>query len=209
MDKEQESQFKKLRKINVSEHAKKKNGLDYLAWSYAWGVMKELDPKSTRVYTMFDIEGSTNKVPWNLSVCGAYVECTVTINNHSETDQLPVTDFRNKAILIPNVMDINTAKQRVFVKCIALFGYGLHIYEGLDAPKEHEEVETEFLNNAQILWVENGVGHHQINRDDFLGRYQADDYSGILKRCLQDIANEFSTLKVSQGDKIANAIGEE
>lgn len=32
--------FEKLYKINVNEHVERKNGLQYLPWSYAWAEVK-------------------------------------------------------------------------------------------------------------------------------------------------------------------------
>jgi hypothetical protein len=52
------------------------------------------------------------------------------------TSQLPVIDFRNKAIPNPDAMAVNTAMQRCLAKAIALHGIGLYIYAGEDIPQE-------------------------------------------------------------------------
>jgi len=52
------------------------------------------------------------------------------------TAQLPVMDYRNKAIANPDAMSVNTAMQRCLAKAIALHGLGLYIYTGEDLPQE-------------------------------------------------------------------------
>jgi hypothetical protein len=64
------------------------------------------------------------------------VFCTVTAFGKSMTSQLPVMDFRNKAISNPDSMAVNTAMQRCLAKAIALHGLGLYIYAGEDVPEE-------------------------------------------------------------------------
>jgi hypothetical protein len=64
------------------------------------------------------------------------VFCTVTAFGKSMTSQLPVIDFRNKAIPNPDAMAVNTAMQRCLAKAIALHGIGLYIYAGEDLPEE-------------------------------------------------------------------------
>jgi len=63
------------------------------------------------------------------------VFCTVTAFGKTMTAQLPVMDFRNKAIPNPDAFAVNTAMQRCMVKAIALHGLGLYIYAGEDLPE--------------------------------------------------------------------------
>ena len=64
------------------------------------------------------------------------VFCTVKAFGKEMTSQLPVMDYRNKAIANPDAMSVNTAMQRCLAKAIALHGLGLYIYTGEDIPQE-------------------------------------------------------------------------
>jgi hypothetical protein len=119
------SNFKELSKINVNQHTEKKNGLTYLSWAWAVSQLLENDPAATWSY------GEPVKFGDTLMVF-----CTVTAFGKSMTSQLPVIDFRNKAISNPDAMAVNTAMQRCLAKAIALHGIGIYIYAGEDIPQE-------------------------------------------------------------------------
>jgi hypothetical protein len=119
------SNFKELSKINVNQHTEKKNGLTYLSWAWAVDQLLQNDPTATWTYG--------EPVKFGDSVM---VFCTVTAFGKSMTSQLPVIDFRNKAIPNPDAMAVNTAMQRCLAKAIALHGIGLYIYAGEDLPEE-------------------------------------------------------------------------
>ena len=119
------SNFKELSKINVNQHTEKKNGLTYLSWAWAVSQLLEQDPTATWTY------GEPVKFGDTLMVF-----CTVTAFGKSMTSQLPVIDFRNKAISNPDAMAVNTAMQRCLAKAIALHGIGIYIYAGEDIPQE-------------------------------------------------------------------------
>lgn len=119
------SNFKELSKINVNSHTEKKNGLTYLSWAWAVDQLLQNDPAATWTY------GEPVKFGDTLMVF-----CTVTAFGKSMTSQLPVIDFRNKAIPNPDAMAVNTAMQRCLAKAIALHGIGLYIYAGEDIPQE-------------------------------------------------------------------------
>jgi len=61
---------------------------------------------------------------------------TVTIFGKPMTCQLPVMDFRNKAITNPDAFAVNTAIMRCMTKALSLHGLGLYIYSGEDLPEE-------------------------------------------------------------------------
>lgn len=132
-----ESQYTKLRAIDVSSRIEKKNGLSYLSWAWAVDQLLLADPAATWMYTDPSRFGDT-----------LMVFCTVTAFNKSMTAQLPVMDHRNKAIPNPDAFAVNTAMQRCLVKAIALHGIGLYIYAGEDLPeggaKPEEEVAERF-----------------------------------------------------------------
>jgi hypothetical protein len=66
----------------------------------------------------------------------AMVFVTVTIFGKPMTCQLPVMDYKNKAILNPDAFAINTAIMRCMTKALSLHGLGLYIYSGEDLPEE-------------------------------------------------------------------------
>jgi hypothetical protein len=117
--------YSELRKINVNEHIEKKNGLSYLSWAWAVDTLLQNDPTATWSY------GEPVRFGESLMVF-----CTVNAFGKSMTAQLPVMDFRNKAIQNPDAMSVNTAMQRCLAKAIALHGLGLYIYAGEDLPEE-------------------------------------------------------------------------
>jgi len=119
------SNYQTLRAINVNAHTDKKNNLTYLSWAWAVDQLLMQDPAATWDYSEPRMFGET-----------MMVFCTVTAFGLSRTAQLPVMDFRNKAISNPDSMAVNTAMQRCLAKAIALHGLGLYIYAGEDVPEE-------------------------------------------------------------------------
>lgn len=114
---------------NVNNHTEKKNNLTYLSWAWAWAEALKADPDAVYKVEMFgdkcfmDVNGT------------AMVFVTVTMFRKSVTCQLPVMDFRNKAILNPDAFAVNTAIMRCMTKALSLHGLGLYIYAGEDLPE--------------------------------------------------------------------------
>ena len=123
-----------LLKKNVNEHVEKKNGLSYLSWAWAWAEALKADSKASYKIEMFgdkcfmDINGT------------AMVFITVTMFDKPMTCQLPVMDYRNKAIPNPDAFAVNTAIMRCMTKALALHGLGLYLYSGEDVPEEGRSV---------------------------------------------------------------------
>jgi hypothetical protein len=147
---EQKMNYKELRKINVSDHIEKKNGLSYLSWAWAVDTLLQQDPTATWTYGEPKQFGDT-----------LMVFCSVTAFGKIMTAQLPVLDYRNKAIINPDAMAVNTAMQRCLAKAIALHGIGLYIYSGEDIP-ESEKVE-EVITEKDIELAK--VGLYTANND--------------------------------------------
>jgi uncharacterized membrane protein YdbT with pleckstrin-like domain len=84
---ERKMNYNELRKINVSDHIEKKNGLSYLSWAYAVDTLLQKDPTATWGYGEPKQFGET-----------LMVFCTVHAFGKSMTAQLPVLNFRNQAI---------------------------------------------------------------------------------------------------------------
>ena len=123
-----------LLKRDVNAHTEKKNNLTYLSWAWAWAEALKADPGATYKVEMFgdkcfmDINGT------------AMVFVTVTMFGKPMTCQLPVMDYRNKAIPNPDAFAVNTAIMRCMTKALALHGLSLYIYAGEDLPEEGKSV---------------------------------------------------------------------
>lgn len=128
-----QSVYATLSRINVNEHVEQKNGLTYLSWAWAWGIVKEHYPNAT--YTIYE-----NVQGWNYHTDGktAWVKTGVTIEGIEHIEYLPVMDYKNKSIPVDQVtsFNVNTAIQRSLTKAVARHGLGLYIYAGEDLPEE-------------------------------------------------------------------------
>jgi hypothetical protein len=131
---ETKSVYEVLSKINVNDKTETKNGLTYLSWAWAWGVLKENFPNAT--YTIYE-----NSTGWNYHTDGrtAWVKTGVTVNGLEHIEYLPVMDFRNKSIPLEQItsVDVNKAIQRSLTKAISRQGAGLYIYAGEDLPEDN------------------------------------------------------------------------
>ena len=125
---------------NVNEHTEKKGNLTYLSWAWAWAEALKADPDATYKIEMFgdkcfmDINGT------------AMVFVTVTMFGKAMTCQLPVMDYKNKAIPNPDAFAVNTAIMRCMTKALSLHGLGLYIYAGEDLPEgEGSDIDVSMM----------------------------------------------------------------
>ena len=132
-----------LLKKNVNDHVEKKNGLSYLSWAWAWAEALKADPTANYKIEMFNCK-------CYMEINGtAMVFVTVTMFDKPMTCQLPVMDYRNKAILNPDAFAINTAIMRCMTKALALHGLGLYLYSGEDVPEEGDKHEKIIISPTQ------------------------------------------------------------
>lgn len=159
MPKEEKNLFENLHSIDVGKYIEKKNGLNYLSWTYAWAEAKKLFPDITYTVKQF----GENQLPYIYDENTGYMVFTsVTINGITHDMWLPVMDGANKArkkeaytystkwkkdvrVEPATMFDINTAIMRCLVKNIAMFGLGLYIFAGEDIP---ESTENEHITNT-------------------------------------------------------------
>lgn len=130
--------IEQLLQTNVNGHTEKKNNLTYLSWAWAWAEALKADPAATYKVETFQEHGqngSCRTVPYmNINgTCMVWV--TVTLFGKPATCQLPVMDYRNKAIPEPDAFAVNTAIMRCMTKALSLHGLGLYIYAGEDLPE--------------------------------------------------------------------------
>jgi hypothetical protein len=135
------SQVEKLLSMNVNLHTEKKGNLTYLSWAWAWAEALKADPDASYKIEMFgdkcfmDINGT------------AMVFVTVTMFGKPMTCQLPVMDFRNKAIQLPDAFAVNTAIMRCMTKALSLHGLGLYIYAGEDLPEGESDLDVGMMTD--------------------------------------------------------------
>lgn len=167
--KETKSTWAVLSAINCNEHVEEKNGLKYLSWAWAWGIVKTNFPDAN--YRVRQYDGKPYLFDENL---GYLVTTEVTINGETIEMSLPVMDGANKAqkhiaysypakeynnkkwtgkyidkeVEPATMFDINTAIMRCLTKNLAMFGLGHYIYAGEDLPQVSEEVIEEALDSV-------------------------------------------------------------
>jgi len=124
--------YSEIAAINVNEHVEKKNNLSYLSWAWAVDQLQRLDSGARWFYTEPTIYLNGTMM----------VYCTVVAFGRERTAQLPVMDYKNKAIQEPDAFQVNVAMQRCLAKAIALHGLGLYIYAGEDIPTEEFKQEA-------------------------------------------------------------------
>lgn len=111
-----------LVKVDVSKHVEKKNGLSYLSWAWAWGVLMEHYPQAHYMFPEAETHPDGTMT----------VTCVVSIGDCQRLMWLPVMDYKNNAIKNPDARKISDTRMRCLVKCLAMFGLGHAIYAGED-----------------------------------------------------------------------------
>jgi hypothetical protein len=150
--------IEKLLQTNVNEHTEKKNNLTYLSWAWAWAEALKADNAASYKIELFEeygADGRKRTVPY-LSINGtAMVMVTVTMFGKPMTCQLPVMDYKNKAIQDPDAFAVNTAIMRCMTKALSLHGLGLYIYAGEDLP---DEAEVQRKGSGPVVTPRGGIG---------------------------------------------------
>ena len=148
------SVWETLSQIDVSEHTEEKNGLTYLSWAWAWGIVKKHYPKTTFTKNLYSSANNDCTLPYMIDPAGyAFVSVTVDIEGETQTEVLPVLNHANKAVSQPDCFQVNTALQRCLTKCLAFHGLGHYIYAGEDLPEGAEQkivVENSNGNKKEV-----------------------------------------------------------
>lgn len=137
--------FNELSSINVNDHVKQKNGMNYLSWMWAWMELKKRYPLSYATVH----ETDDGMLVWRDPV-GCHVKTSITIaweedgelREHTVTEYLPCMDFKNRAVPYEDVdaMTVNKTIQRSLTKCIARLGLGAYLFVNEDLPEEESKV---------------------------------------------------------------------
>jgi len=208
--------FDTLRNVSVKEYAKEKDRLKYLSWSRCEHILNVHFPNNEINVNFFDGKPYLHDpilgymVSVTVTIEGHSKTMTLPVMNgankalKSEKQGYLVDEYRDneitkkrektgnkveKFIEPANMFDINNALMRCRVKCIALFGLGLDLYEGEDMPNvKTPENQKPFLE-VGTLQYQNAVEHIKKNigkkdhiqlLSDIRARYQIDDHVLIL-----------------------------
>lgn len=146
----QENYFITLNKVKISNKTETKGRLKYLSWTYAWEQLKRIHPNANYAIIKNDkgwIYHTDDRTAW--------VEVSVTVNEITHTEYLPIMDNRNQSIAADKItsMDANKAIQRAVTKAIARHGIGLCIYAGEDISDDARlddkiEIACKYLTNC-------------------------------------------------------------
>ena len=127
-----------LSAIDCSKHTERKGQFSYLSWTWAWAMVKERYPEADYV-----LEDDVVYPDGTMEV-----RVSVDIGGLHHTMWLPVLDFKNRAIPLPDAFAINSSRMRCLVKCLAMFGLGHYIYAGESTPQEPVIEETKEMIQA-------------------------------------------------------------
>lgn len=141
------STFETLSEKDLTAFHKRKQNITYLPWSAAWREVKRSYPDAhfrtikDEHNNLYHTDGKT-----------CWVEVEVEIEGETQTETLAVMDHRNNAVPLENVQmtAVCNSIKRCLVKCLALFGLDLNLWEGeelsvtaKEVKKKEEEKEAE------------------------------------------------------------------
>ena len=199
-----ENKFLDLLSLNVNEKVEKKNGMNYLSWSFAWSEFCKVYPNAS--YKVLKDENMN--CAFGNSEQGYMVYTEVTANGINHEMWLPVMDFKNKSMLAPTTFDINKAVMRCLVKNLAMFGLGLYIYSGEDlpeeAPKSKEEKAKEYnkKTDVAIKYLVEFVGENTEKFDKVLAHMNktfSSNHKGFNTFALEELEGYIEALKKKGG----------
>ena len=154
-----------LSQVDVSGRIEKKQNLSFLSWSWAWGTLMEHYPQAEYSF----------QEPAEAQKDGSVmVYCTVTIDGLSRQMWLPVMDFKNQAISNPDAVQVNKAKMRCLVKCLAMFGLGHYIYAGEDLPSAEADKAAEKIAKEREESIKPAKIEQLVRIDELIKETNAD-----------------------------------
>lgn len=135
--------------------------LSYVSWAYAWGMFKQIYPDAKyriikndqglpyfsdpqtgiMCYTEITANGETHEM-WLLVMNAANKAMKLTTYEYNAWDYKK-NQWVTKRVEAANMFDINKTIMRCLVKNMAMFGFGLNIYNGDDLPEFDLEPDTQ------------------------------------------------------------------
>jgi len=168
-----------LSKIDVSDHVETKQGLTYLSWAWAWGVMCQHFPDTTYTFTSETFPDETVEYT-----------CFVTVKHcgqvHTQMMWLPAMDHRNKAVKNPDAFVRNSCKMRCLVKCLAMMGLGHYIYAGEDLP---QGTEPEKIDDKEQQLLHDMIVETNTDLEKFFAAFKIKSLSEMPKERFEKALN--------------------
>lgn len=171
------SNFSKMLSVNVNNHIKTKQNQKFLSWAYAWSEFKKANEDAS--YKVIENE---NGMPYFVSDLGIIVKTQITANGETMSMWLPVMNGANqamktmpyeyitkggkKSVTAATMMDINKTIMRCLTKNIAMFGLGLYVFSGEDAPS------PELVDSGQIQEILNLIKDKKLPLSDVTKAWQ-------------------------------------
>jgi hypothetical protein len=130
------SVFETLSGVDVTPVTQKKGQFDYLSWSNAVRELLKAYPKANWEFREW------NELPYQETTVGYFVVCSVTVEEITRSQRMPILDFKNKAVITGKLTSdqVNKAQMRTLAKAIALHGLGLDLWAGEDLMPTPEEL---------------------------------------------------------------------
>lgn len=161
------SVFQTLNEYDITEHLKQKNKILYLPWSKAWMILKTLFPSTT-----YTINKTETGCIYHTDGRTAWVEVSITVEGHTETESLAVMDYKNQSITIDKITSADAEKsiKRCLVKCAALHGLGLSLWTGEElsgAAKHKKEMDLDDVKTDILATVSTKMEAGVLREDIF------------------------------------------
>ena len=183
------SKYSDRRKIDVSQHIEKKNGLSYLSWPYAIDTLLSHDETATWEYGEPIRFGNTLMVSVTVHAFGVSRKCL-----------LPVMNHRNQAIENPDSMAVNTAYARCLVKCCGYHGIGLYIYSGEDLPPSDDAPAK--LQPEDVAQIEKVASKAKVEVSKICEGYNVQSLSDIP-------ASQYGKIIANLTKRVVNAVSDQ
>lgn len=150
-----DSSFLRLSQVNVNEQTKKKNGLTYLSWAWAWAELKKLHPDAEWEVQKFWNKDLEIFVPYLFDPnLGYMVETSVSIDGITHTISLPVMDGGNNSM---------TNERYSYKVQDAKWVGGKRVWDGVSYLDKWVEKATMFdINTAIMRCLVKNIGLHGL-----------------------------------------------
>ncbi len=186
--------FAKMLTVDVRKFVTTKQNQKYMSWVHAWQEFKRIYPDANYkvIYSEFGI-------PYTVTPLGIMVRTEVTANGETLPMHLPVmnnamksmkevsytyqTKNGEKQVEPATMMDVNKAIMRCLTKNIAMFGLGLFIYSGEDAP------EQETVDSSQLQAIVDKSKEKNLVISDICAAWQVEKLANIYASNFENIIN--------------------
>lgn len=194
----------KLLSLDVNGLTEKKGKFNYLSWAKAWQEFIKVYPTAK-----YEIKKNNEGIPvFGNDSQGYMCFTTVTIEDLTHEMWLPIMDFKNKAMLNPDMMAINKTVMRCLVKNLAMFGLGLYIYAGEDLPDEETDVDRERTSNISgAPKGTNFIKEIASLSENYLGTAIGSKVDDYVQKCLEKLSKkDINELSQDEAKKLFDSI---